>query len=235
MRLQRASDSTQEDIDTLASGVFDTATAASFCASTICTVVKVYDQSGGNACGGSACDLTVAYPAAPTLAFTCNGSQPCMTFNGSTQGLASAGTITSAPQPISMSVVADPTAGFGSEFSCASGYQEGVYVSDSHGGGSQSQIYAGYTFYAAAPALGAWFAGQFVANSSASTISINSGTYTGTGDAGTEDCTGAAVVMSGGSGNYFTGNLEEFGIWPTGLSSTQQSNMDSNQRTYWGF
>ena len=241
VRLQRASDSAQMDIDTLLTGQFDTASAASFCASTTCTVVKVYDQSGGNACGGSACDLTVADAAVPTLTFNCNGSQPCITFNAaSSQGLKSSGTITSAPQPISMSVVADPTAADGAEFACDSGDYAflplGVYVSDSRNPAPSSQIYAGNNAYGSAPALNTWSAGQFVANSTASTISINSGTYTGTGNAGTEDCTGAAVEMSDGDKPYyFTGNVEEFGIWPTAFTGTQQSNMNSNQRSYWNF
>lgn len=56
-RLIRASDSTQTDINSLASGLCDTSTPTTFCTSTTCKYVTWYDQSGAGACSG-ACDLT---------------------------------------------------------------------------------------------------------------------------------------------------------------------------------
>jgi hypothetical protein len=35
--------------------------------------------------------------------------------------------------------------------------------------------------------------------------------------------------------NRFNGNLFEAGIWGVGFSTGQQSSMNSNQHTFWGF
>ena len=130
----------------------------------------------------------------------------------------------------------DPTTGGpGAEFSCDNGFYGGAYVSFSHGSG-QPQIFAGANLYENGENTNTWFAGQFVANSTDFMIYINSGAYECTGDPGTQGCSGADVSMSNGNdGNYFTGDVEEFGIWPSAFSSGQQSSMDSNQRTYWSF
>lgn len=60
-------------IKSLSSGAFDTASAASFCSGTTCTVARIYDQTGNNACpaAGGPCDATSGD--AVYSATACNG------------------------------------------------------------------------------------------------------------------------------------------------------------------
>lgn len=78
-------------------------------------VSKLYDQTGGNACGGASCDLVQATAGLQnTLLLNCNGSLPCLDSPGGGAGdmvLTSANTFTPAGTVVSMSAVANRTSG----------------------------------------------------------------------------------------------------------------------------
>src|SRR6185437_11999194 len=105
----RASDSSSTDIDILASGALDVATASTFCASTTCVVDELYDQTGD---GFNLLQSDGRFQ--PSLAFNCIGSLPCLSFaptggsGGNPQFITSVAT-TSQSKPITYSVVAERT------------------------------------------------------------------------------------------------------------------------------
>lgn len=94
INITRASDSTSVDIAILTTGKLDTATAATFCAATTCTIPVMYDQTGNGH------NLTPTFTA-PTLTFNCvNTNLPCVnhivatdSFDTSTPVLASSATV----------------------------------------------------------------------------------------------------------------------------------------------
>lgn len=86
-RLKRASDNAEQDINSLANGQFDAASAATFCNATTCTVVFIYDKTGNTKCENStaACNgigTSLAYSAT-----ACNG-KPGAVLNSATPSTA---------------------------------------------------------------------------------------------------------------------------------------------------
>jgi hypothetical protein len=86
--------------------------ATTFCSvtNTTCTVSKLYDQTVGNACGGSACDVVQATAAyRPTLLLTgcgASGTLPCLQGTSNAIDLAGANNITPASGVVSLITVA---------------------------------------------------------------------------------------------------------------------------------
>lgn len=87
LRLRRASDSTEQDVNILTSCELDIASATTFCAATTCFARTVYDQTSGNACTSATCDIQWATAAnQPTFVFNCIGTRPCLQTNTAAQG-----------------------------------------------------------------------------------------------------------------------------------------------------
>jgi len=87
IQIQRASDNTTANIKILASGALDVATASTFCAATTCGIKTFYDQVGSN-------NLTQSTLAdMEALSFSCIGSLPCWTSNGSQWAEGGTGTL----------------------------------------------------------------------------------------------------------------------------------------------
>jgi len=224
----RASDSTCEDINTLSDGNFDTATAASFCASTTCTIHTLYDQTGNGY------DLTQSVVVfRPMLTLNCLGSLPCITFmsrdTGTSTSLGIAGGPTQA-QPITGEFVANQAASPAELFD----------VLDSAGGNTQFGFrhantigaYAGNAVQTLSASDGSWHASQSVFNGAASVLYVDA-TASSAYNAGTSSLTGFADFTINTIG--FDGKIVEGGWWPSAFNSTQASNMNSNAHTYWGF
>ncbi len=105
------------DVNSLANGDFDVATAQAAplsCggAGGTCTIKTLYDKSGNTNCNSAACNFTQATIAKrPTLSFNCTAAnKACMVFNGSSQVLATSGSVTIFAQPFSYATYAKTTA-----------------------------------------------------------------------------------------------------------------------------
>jgi hypothetical protein len=227
-----AGDANCADINTLSNGNFDVTTAQGAplnCGGTggTCTVSILYDQTGN----GHDVNKTAIIAERPTLVFSCLGSLPCMNFvTGSSQHLNTPGNFTVA-QPYTFSYTcmlpSNPAATQGVVGVSAIGVS---YVRST----PDIQMFAGSAFNDAAISATVWFASQNIFNGASSTNYTNGGSASG--NAGTGAGGGTLTIGDDGSGNYLNGKMTEAGIWnSTGFSSGQQSSMNSNQRTYWGF
>lgn len=233
VRLVRASDSTQSDINTLANGNLDVSTATTFCNATTCKVVTLYDQTGNTNCiGPIACDLTQATDASrPAFTFSCLGSLPCMAWAGGQKLTSSAGLISSVSQPYTFNSVAKRTSGTTYSDIISDG-PENIYLEFK--GANTVVLSAGGEVSATANdntthAIQAIFNG----GASASTFFID-GTSTAV-STGTTAFNGAPTVGGAAGGDFLTGISTEYGFWPSGFSAGNQSSMNNNQHTYWGF
>jgi hypothetical protein len=228
VRLHRLNDDKQCDIAALKTGFgqtincFDTSlngqTATAFCNSTSCVVVALYDQTGnGN-------DLTQTITASqPLLTFNCLTTLPCISFAG-VQQFKGANIINQA-QPLSITVAANYTgSALGQTFAADTnevqvGYNafsmDDVYVT----AGSLSHL-AGYP-------PGTFRTIQFIANDPASTLTIDGAT--------TAITAGTNAFASKPTFGAFTGRFVECGMWPIALSSAQQTAINNNTHSFWGF
>lgn len=99
--------------------------------------------------------------------------------------------------------------------------------------GDAAYSYAG-THLVATASNKQWHSIGSVFNSTSSDLNID-GTVS-TGDAGTGGLSASALYVGNVQDIALLGGLiGETGIWPSDFSSTQSSNMASNQRDYWGF
>lgn len=200
---------------------------ATTCASG-CRIKTLYDQSGANSCGGGVCDLDQAINASrPPFTLNCIGSLSCLTFSGS-QTLGKASFLSQA-QPYTFSQVIQDT-----NSSAVATYftnQTAIYLSLNTT--PAIDLFAG-THGTVTISTSTWYAVQGVFNGASSIIylngssnSVNLGTSAAT--------TGTITFGSDEFADNFIGTFAELGLWPVGFDATQQSNMNSNQRAYWGF
>jgi hypothetical protein len=76
----------------------------------------------------------------------------------------------------------------------------------------------------------AFHAAQGVANGGSGALFVDGSSATG--NTGTNGTGGGAFGLGNSS---LVGQETECGVWPIGFNFIQQSNMNSNQHTYWGF
>jgi hypothetical protein len=193
--------------------------ASGFCNATTCVVVTLYDQVATH-------DMTQATNAnRPTLTFNCLGGLPCMTF-GTNQALVQSAP-TGSSQPLTFILVGKRTAQFTAQSTVAgaNGAQPEV------GGASSANtwiMYAGSVANVASVSDSVWHAFDFVFNG-ASSIANTDGT-----EVTTNPSTNVVnATMFVGNGNW-NGTVTEFGMWASGFTGTQRTNMCKNQQAYWG-
>jgi hypothetical protein len=222
INVRRASDNATSDINILSTGALDVATASTFCALTTCFLTKAYDQSGhsfdySQATAGSQAQLI----------FNCLGTLPCVQFSGS-QKMAT-GAVTNLTQPFTVSQVAERTGSFTS-FGVIFG-SSGTAQSEFNGSANSWSEYAGNRFSATA-SDSAWHAGQYVFNGASSSIKVDATTTSGNAST---NSTSTQYCLSGNCGGAFliTANLGELGLWPSGISSGNQTSLCHNQFLYW--
>jgi hypothetical protein len=240
IRIVRASDSVQSDINSLANGNLDVATATTFCNATTCTIVTMYDQSGALACTGAvACDVTNATVAnQPALTFNCIGSRPCATYLATqSAGLLTAVTMTAPIQPFTIAAVAERTGSFTSNNAWIG--QVGVNgfpMAGFDAAVNQLFMYDGLVVSVAGVADSTFHAVQNLFNAASSSFFVD-GTLTPTTSPGLTTWVGlqAQIGVQGGGGYPLNGKFTEVGIWPVAFTAPQQSSMNVNQHAYWGF
>lgn len=214
------------DVNTLANGDFDVATAQATplnCGGTggTCTVKTLYDKSG------NARDITQATIGnRPTLVFSCLGSLPCMAITTSSNMLS---TVTvSASAPVSASAVVEQTAtpvtnsiiGDDIHFTSLEFNNTGI-IETFCGSAGIVQNAADNSFHAM----------QGVCASGANAASISA-------DGTTTPGTLTPAGLGGGHVRFgigITGKIAEGGLWLGAFTAGNISSLNSNQHTYWGF
>lgn len=225
VRLIRASDSTQQDFNTVAGGGVDLTSISSFLAATTGKVVTLYDQSGNTL------DLTQATDAnRPLWTGSVVGSLPGVNFDTTAKTLASAGNTPATAQAYTMNFVSKQTGNTGSNASilAIAGGGQIDYTSS----GTKVGIYNGGSFVTSTSFTASIFhAAQGIFNGASSIIYVD-----GTSDAvniGNTNTTAANAMQMGLNG--LVAYVCEAGMWPSGFSGANNSSMNSNQHTYWGF
>lgn len=207
--------------------------AATFCGSN-CTVNTLYDQSGGNNCGGSPCDLTQSTAAnQPALVFNDVNGHAGIRFSGAAQILSRASSPTLA-QPFTYSEVWNNTSSGCASSTCA------IFVSDSAGNyvGNWLEDDPGvfqFNIQATANSSGVtadnayaqntWNSSISIFNSQSSVAFINGATVATTGTVGTGGMANTLSIGNDTFGENFVGDIAEIGAWPGSFSVTQLPNM----------
>lgn len=93
--------------------------------------------------------------------------------------------------------------------------------------------YAGTQLNGSAATTNTLFPVNAVANGASSIISVANANTTGNTGTGAFPATYGIGAATSGAGNFWTGSINEFGLWPSAFSTTQLTNMCHNQRLYW--
>lgn len=237
-----AADANCADVNSLANGNFDVATATGAplnCggAGGTCTVKTLYNKGS---CGAS-CDLTQSTIASrPTLVLSCLGSLPCMATSG-TQQLVSASAVTQSQPYTSVSIAETTNAGTsGSLFTWGNaGNSDGgaIYLAPSAG---NPQLYCGSALHSAGTAvINTWYALEGVCNGGSSLLYVD-GSTSGLGVTGSAGNTALASsgffrMANDAFSDLAIGRYVEGGYWAGAFSGGQSSSMSSNVHGYWGF
>ena len=197
------------------------------CSVSTCTIKKAYDQTGN---GYDATQSTIANR--PTLSVSCLSSLPCMAFSGSQYLQA----ITPAVSyPDTFSAVAKRTGNFGAQNAIFSQYTGNSPVFYFFSGANVVALYAGVGgSMTVGAADNSWHAIQALVNGGASSLAID-GSTTGGALINNGASTSLAVGAYPGGSNTLFGFMAEGGYWASAVSSGNQSSMNSNQHSYWGF
>lgn len=233
VRVVRASDSAQQDINSLSDGTLDVSSLTSFLTATTGKVVTLYDQTLNGL------DVTQATNGnRPDITLSAIGSLAAITFTASSsQKLGpSAGFTPTQSQPWTYStVVLNSVLGPKCIISNDSAGSPCALDFISNAGSATVQLYAGSAALSAA-ALATWYAIQGVANGGSSVLYVNGSQSTGlNASTNTFANTQGMIIGDDAFGNFYDGIIAEVGLWGSGFSTGNQSSMNSNQRTYWGF
>ena len=224
--IRRASDSTTSNIKILSTGALDVASASTFCASTTCFITTFFDQTGN---GQTISQATAGNQ--PQLLFSCfSTSLPCGSF---LSAKFMAGTLSgSISQPYTYAAVGYVATGVTPGWIFA---RNAAWAFGGAGGGANTvSMYAGITtqnvFGASTTALNAYVG---VGNGASTVLGFNNTT----GSPGNPGTAALSSAFGFGADNSpstpWNGYLNEAGIWPSGFTSTQITNMCHNQFAYW--
>ncbi len=227
VRLRENGGNTESDFATIAGGGLDLAAIATFKGANSLFVTKLYDQTGGGR------DLTQVVAASqPPFTLAVLGSYPAIdATTGATSWVLTCATPLALVQPYSISGVLQVTNSKDMQYF----FDQNNFpqVRPNFTGSGTLLLFAG-SLFSVTMALNTWHAVQTVYNSASSDGNID-GTRT-TGDAGANSFTGGPLAYfgDGGAGNFIGYGLE-VGVWPSGFSAAQETNMNTNQHAYWGF
>lgn len=233
VQILRQSDSTTATINILASGLFDTATALSFCNGTICSVKTLYDQTGNG--------YNLTQPTAskqPILIFSCLAFAPCLGFFGSPAEYLTTTSFASLSQPYSISSVVARVGNYtgendlvtavnGSNVGSVVGFYAATNTASTYGGSATNQ-------WTNVPD-NVLHAMMWVVNGASSTFYFDQSSATTGTNVGSASTYSTLSVGGNSIGNshYLTGQVTEIGIWPIGISSAQAANVIANQQANW--
>lgn len=231
----------EDELTSAATGKLVLGTVGATCGSITCTVKTFYDQTGNNFCSSAACNFTqttVANRAAfniscPTISY------PCAVFTqASSDSYAAGGTVLSSHNNYTVSTV------FQNIYTSTqnvlfSDQQEIQFAVNPGAAANELYMYDGVEITATAND-GSWHAVQClfddnVTNGSFMYVDGTGGTP-GTMSGGKPLEAPFVIGMLVGGGNYISAYFEELGA-ADGVTFTgaQNSNMNSNQHTFYGF
>lgn len=202
-----------------------------------CNVSKLYDQTAANNCTAATCDVSQATNGnRPALSFSCAGitaGLPCMTFNGTSQSLASANALSSVAQPNTHVSVCERTGNFTTQGFCLA---IGANVTLLGFTASTNTVEIGcLTALTATAADSSPHSFQGICNGGGTASSVTVDGSTTTGATGSNAASGTIRIGTTSGNLRLTGNLTEAGLWSGAFSAGNLSAMNSNQRAYWGF
>lgn len=184
-------------------------------------ITELYDQTGNtnHATQATAGLQPQLLPGALNL-----GTLPTLLGSGSTYLISTVGTVV---QPLTISAVAERTSGT---------VQANIFAGPDgfvfNTANTVAQFYG--SFPSAAATDGISHAFQAIGNGASSGINVD-GTLTSASAGAGSFPNGSAGIMAQGSGAHpVTGYFGEAGIWPSAFNATQQGNMRTNQKAYWG-
>ncbi len=217
------------------------------CPGTNCTVKTVYDRSGNLNCGGISCDLTQSTVSLrPNLAANClSGSLPCMQWTGTTgQGLFNTRTFATANVPVSVSIVAERDSGASGSYNAIFRGSESSDSGVAYFANSSNTVViycSGNTTATASATDSALHALQYVwTNTTTATITVDGSANSvnpacDAGFGGFDGVTYDIGVNTSGGTQVLTGLIREVGLYKIGLSSSQQSAVNTNQHSTSGW
>lgn len=222
------------ETETLAtSGAVSLGTVGATCNNTtvICTIKEWFDQIGAL----HLIQTTIANRA--TFKINCVGStQPCAVFVKANAPTYTLGTGLSLAQPMTYSWVAIRTGSTASDSGTIATLGSGTAASDAFFNAANTlTMYAGSNGTITGATESVWHTEQSVYNGASSKMCLDGTCFSpsvnpGTGGTGTPISFGSFLA-----GNYLDGMMNEGGIWNVGFTPTQAANMNTNQKTYWGY
>jgi hypothetical protein len=211
-------------VNILANGSLDVASISTWVAAhsvTTIIIVKLYDQVGTT-------PLTQAFATAPTLVLNALGSLPGMAFNGA-QVVTNVSGITMSSTP-TISMVGHR---IGTALGAYTGTGGAAPIFSNAAGTGFMQLGGSAQSFTMSDSPATTHALQAVFNGASSFAYLD-----GVSNALATPGSTAIIITEIGKGSSFflVGRIFELGVWiSTVFSGAQQSNMNSNQHTYWGF
>lgn len=189
-----------------------------------CSITKLYDQTGN---GVHITQATLANM--PFLTLSIVGSKPGITFSGAQQLVNSSSPTIAQPWTISGS---SKVTGTGSYFGAVAGSPNtnwGSSFATTH-----IDLQAGVDLDLALLTANTFQVVQGVANSTSSSIKVDAAVPS-TGNSGTNSLANIFRFGNDSFGNFMNGAILDIGIWPSGISTGNQSAINTQEHAYWGF
>lgn len=221
-------------IKVLANGKLDVASISAWVTAhsvTTINITQLYDQSGNGR------NLTQAGTRCPTLVLGGLGSLPVINFNPSSITQLFVGPSVTLSQPFTMTGVAQTSISSSDAYIIGNNARN-VFLEFSYHATQLLLLYAGTELPTANSTTDTnWHANFGVLNGASSTVQFDTTAAPGAAGAGgfAAETFGVGGSPAFGGGQGLTGNMTEAGIWSSALTSTNLTNLNSNQHTYWGF
>jgi hypothetical protein len=225
-------------INILSDGTLDVASIATWVTANSVSTIKVtrlYDQTGGGKHVSQATLATMpVLVLGPVTGLATN--RPAMVFaNAQFLGRTTAFGISA--QPLTMSCVAIRTSG-----TTDVGMMAGANGNDAEmilQAATVASIFAGGSVVSTSQTNNAWHSFHGVFNTTSSVMNVD-GSSGSTGTTGSGVINNASGIWLGrdsfaSSGSWWVGNINEAGIWTSGLPSGNMSSLSVNQHSYWGY
>jgi hypothetical protein len=234
IRVVRASDSTQTDINTLANGNLDAATLTTFLTATTGNVVICYDKAGTNDLGLSTLGV------GPVVTANALNTSYCGTHAHAFASSLLSGSALNLSQPYYFSTIGNQTATANGNTLISINNSGYAGAEMSLNATSKALVYSGTSLLSSGTTTtGVWYALQGLFNGGSSVVSLN-GTET-TGAAGAQ-ATGANVITTANdysppsAGQAADAIICETGVISGTVSPTNRINLNANMRgAYGGF
>ncbi len=216
---------TNYTINTLITGLLDTATLSSNCGANTIRIRQLYDQTGN---GWHLLQTTQNNQA--TITLSCIGSLPCMTST-STNIYTVASLSMAAPYTFAYAGNQDP---YVAQANILSDFSQSVVF---HFAASTIRTYDSASINHTV-SDGSWHSVQTVlSNSSANTFTVDGTSSTYTGGSGRPALGGGSVSLFSfkSSGFGYRGKALEAGLWSGALATSTHASINTNSQAFWGW